>query len=379
MIGASGADRVLQVRTLVAALLLAEVALYAAGAGQQCTPQFPFRDGWFGADAGYSIPLASGQTLWLFGDSFVGTTKSKDRSGTTMVNSTIGISSCAPDGKFTIRYVWAGQDTQHPQAIFPPVRKQYKYWAMHGFTHGQDVYVALEMIRDRPDLSGALNWEGIGTRLVRIRNVERPFAEWKITYFDLYRGKVFPGIWIVKDAGYVYLFSPTDTGDSQHAPTFLTRFPEAALDAKPEQIKLDYLARDDSWKHVGPTGIDFGDAKRVMDDPFGAGSVWYEPTRKYWIAIGQDATFRSNQAVLRTAPALFGPWSPTSVIYRMPEANPNSHGWDKDTWCYAAMAHPEYERDSQTLITYTCNSSDFGKVVKNLEIYVPRAVYVDLP
>ena len=92
--------------------------------------------------------------------------------------------------------------------------------------------------------------------------MERPFAEWRITYFDLYRGKVFPGIWIVKDTGYVYLFSPTDTGDSQYAPTFLTRFPEAALDAKPEQIKLDYLARDDSWKPVGPTGIDFADAKR---------------------------------------------------------------------------------------------------------------------
>ena len=368
-----------QMRTLVGVLLLAETALCAAGAKQPCTLGFPFHDGWFGADGGYSIPLATGHTLWLFGDSFVGTSKNKNRSGTKMINSTIGISSCDRDGKFTIRYVWAGQGTRHPEAIFPPVPHQYKYWATHGFTHGKDVYVALTMIRDRPDISGAFNWEAIGTRLARIRNVERPFVEWRIDYFDLYRGKVFPGIWIIKDGGYVYLFSPTGTSDSQHSPTFLTRFPEAALDAGLAQIKLDYLARDDSWKPIGPTGIDFADAKHVMDDPFGAGSVWYEPDRKHWVAVGQDATFRSNQAVVRTAPTLFGPWSPPKVIYRMPEADPNTPGWDKDTWCYAAMAHPEYERDGRILITYACNSFDFGKLVRDLGIYVPRAVYVQLP
>jgi hypothetical protein len=366
-------------RILVRILLLAETAFCVAGAEQQCVPEFPFQNGWFGADGGYSIPLASGQTLWLFGDSFVGTSSNKNRVGTRMINSTIGVSSCDRGGKFTIRYVWAGQGTRHPEAIFPPVRQQYKYWTMHGFTHGKDAYVALEMIRDRPDSRGPFNWEGIGTRLARIRNVERLFAQWRIDYFDLYQGKVFPGIWIIKDRGYVYLFSPTDTGDSLHSPTLLTRFPEAALDAGLAQIKLDYLARDDSWKPVGPTGIDFADAKHVMDDPFGAGSVWYEPKRKQWVAVGQDATFRSNQAVMRTAPALSGPWSAPAVIYRMPEVNPNSRGWDKDTWCYAAMAHPEYERDDKILITYACNSFDFDKQVRNLGIYVPRAVYVHLP
>jgi len=57
--------------------------------------------------------------------------------------------------------------------------------------------------------------------LVRIRNVERPFAEWRIDYFDLYQGKVFPGRSFVREGEYVYLFSPTETGDAQHAPTFL--------------------------------------------------------------------------------------------------------------------------------------------------------------
>ena len=193
----------------------------ATGGPQSCQPEFPFREGWWGGDGGYSILLPSGQTLWIFDDSFVGTSKNKNRSGTRMVNSTVAFGSCDPEGKFNVRYVWGRQGTRHPQAVFPPVPNEYKLWTENGFTRGEDVYVALLMVRGRPDLPGAFSWEYIGTRLVRIRNVERPFAEWRIDYFDLYQGKVFPGRSFVREGEYVYLFSPTETGDAQHAPTFL--------------------------------------------------------------------------------------------------------------------------------------------------------------
>jgi len=117
-------------RPLITVLLLAGTTLSTQVAAQQCMPEFPFGHGWFGADGGYSIPLATGRTLWPFGDSFVGTSKTKNRSGTRMINSSTGISSCGSDGKFTIRYVWAGQSTRRPEAIFPATH-DYKYWAMH--------------------------------------------------------------------------------------------------------------------------------------------------------------------------------------------------------------------------------------------------------
>jgi hypothetical protein len=357
---------------------MAAITARAAGGQQSCLPEFPFREGWWGADGGYSILLTSGQTLWIFDDSFVGTSKNKNRSGTRMVNSTIAFGSCDPDGKFTVRYIWGGQGTRHPEAVFPPVPNQYKYWPENGFTHGKDVYVALSMVRDRPDLQGAFSWEFTGTRLARIRNADRPFAEWRIDYLDLYHGKVFPGQSAVRQDGYIYLFSPTETGDAQHAPTFLTRFRESSLDAASPKIELQYLAKDESWKPIPPRGIDFADAKAVMDDPFAANSVWFEPERKRWIAVGQNAVFRSNQAVVRTAESLTGPWSAPSLLYRIPDADP-ANGADKDTWCYQTLAHPEFRRGDQVLLTYACNSLEFGKLVKDLRIYVPKAVYVPLP
>ena len=63
-----------------------------------------------------------------------------------------------------------------------------------------------------------------------------------------------------------------------------------------------------------------------MDDPFAANSVWYEPQRKRWVAVGQNAVFRSNQAVLRTAESLAGPWIAPSLLYRIPTVQIRTRG-----------------------------------------------------
>src|SRR2546430_16976623 len=42
-------------------------------------PEFGYTDGWLGADDAYSIPLTSTESLWLFGDTFVGTAETKLR------------------------------------------------------------------------------------------------------------------------------------------------------------------------------------------------------------------------------------------------------------------------------------------------------------
>lgn len=365
-------------RRATAAILFVVAAVSAARAHPSCKPAFPISDGWWGADGGYSIPLQSGKTLWLFDDSFVGVVDSKSRVGTRMVSSTIGLGSCDEGGKFTVRYFWKGKGTGHPSAVFVPNLRRYKYWPEEGFVHGADVYVALTVIEKRPDIQGAFKWKPVGTLLARIRNVNRPFSGWKIDYFDLYRGKVFPGQSAVRRGGYIYLFSPSETGDAQHSPTFLTRFRESALDAVAPKIRLEYLAQDGSWKPVGTHGIDFSDARRVMNDPFAANSVWYETRWKRWVAVGQNPVFRSNQAVMRTAQNLEGPWSSPVQIYQIPDADP-ARGADKDTWCYQLLAHSEFRRGDDILLTYACNSLVFTKLVQDLRLYVPKAVFVRLP
>ena len=53
--------------------LSAQTALEAeTGTSQSRISFYPYRQGWLGGDAAYSVPLSPGRTLWLFGDTFIG-------------------------------------------------------------------------------------------------------------------------------------------------------------------------------------------------------------------------------------------------------------------------------------------------------------------
>ncbi len=340
-------------------------------ARQPCTPEFPYQDGWFGGDSAYSVPLSDHQSLWLFGDSFVGTAKAKDRTHAKMVTQTIGISTCDAQNYWSIRYYWGRQGQKDPAPVFVSGTKEYKYWVLDGFTYGGKAYVALSMVKDRPEVAGPFNWEYIGTRLARISNVERPPAQWKIEYFDLLRGKVYPGTAIAEDGDYAYFFALVER--QPHSPVILTRLPLAALGGP--AMNLEYLARDGGWKG----GVNADDAQVVMQDGASEMTVSYHRGLERWIAVSLESRFLSNKVILRTAPALTGPWSHPATIYEIPEMRRDYPLWDKDTWCYAAKEHKEFARESQVLITYACNSFNFSKLVANTKIYVPRAVLVPLP
>ena len=68
-----------------------------------CQPSFPFAQGWFGADAAYSIPLADGRDVWIFGDTLYGKERKVVGNDPTMVHNTIGISTCK-NGQWKIDY-----------------------------------------------------------------------------------------------------------------------------------------------------------------------------------------------------------------------------------------------------------------------------------
>ena len=354
-------------------LLLAVPALAQLNvAPQPCTPEFPYQGGWLGGDSGYSIPLSDRESLWLFGDSFVGGMKTKDRVHAKMVTQTIGFSNCDVQGRWTIRYYWAGHRHKDPMPVFVSGTRAYKYWVLDGFRHHGKIYVALTMIKDRPDIAGAFNWEAIGTRLARISDVEQPPAQWKIEYLDLFRGKVYPGTAIAVEGDYAYFFALAER-DPQHSPVILTRLSLAALEGP--AMNLQYLGKDGRWKDR----VNADDAQVVMEDGASEMTVSYHRGLKRWIAVSLESIFLSNRVILRTAPALTGPWSRPTTIYEIPEMRRDYPLWDKETWCYAAKEHKEFARENEILITYACNSFNFSKLVANTEIYVPRAVWVPLP
>ena len=59
-----------------------------------CTPSFPFKDSWWGADAAYSIPLPDGRSVWIFGDTLYGDRRVVEGNEPRMVRNSIGVSTC---------------------------------------------------------------------------------------------------------------------------------------------------------------------------------------------------------------------------------------------------------------------------------------------
>lgn len=340
-----------------------------------CRPQFPAADGWLGADASISIPIAAGQDLWIFSDTFVGKAGQTSRQGAQMVANSIAISSCDAQKGWTIEYHWRNKHSDSPQPFFRSYSDRYQFWPEDVFTHDGALYVALNKVGPRSDgpPDAFINFSILGTAMARIANYQTtPPEQWQIELLP-WSSVFVTDSWkcLVKDGAYLYVFVK-DKGKK----TFLTRFALAQL-ARPEEAS-EYLAMDGAWRK----GINPEDALPIMDDVISGsgGSVRYHEDLKQWVMI-HGPGFPEDRIVMHTAPALAGPWSPATTLMRTPEQDARLAGHDPDTFCYEGREHLQFYDPSRRalLITYDCNSASFAKVVANMDLYFPRTKAIAVP
>ncbi len=330
----------------------------------ECTPSFPYAQGWLGGDAAYSVPLDAQHSVWLFGDTFVGDPSMRTRSGSHMVSNSIAISTCR-DGIFDIHYYLPTQKSGAPRAFFDSATSAYRYWPMDGFVYNGSLYVALYQVVTKPE-GGPFGFEMRGVTLARIANPGNDPRHWSIEYVELASGKVvFPGVTAVVSPPWVYLFAVLADDAHPNHPLILARVALDHLDAPASAI--EYLAADGSWKR----GLNWRDARVVIDQGHTEMSVRYHPDIRKWIAVQQTPGLGTGMGV-RTAEHLAGPWSSFQSWFSMPEVPPPA---DERTFCYAAKEHIEFARDSsEMVITYACNSFDFAKLVADMSLYRPQVV-----
>ena len=359
----------------------APIFVHAQVAGR-CTPSFPFQNGWWGADAAYSIPLPGGRSVWIFGDTLYGDKRVVVGNEPRMVRNSIGISRCDDKGQWALQYVIRHGENGKPQDFFQarilrPRATNTWYWALDGFVHERDLWVTLLCIRNarvkKPD---GFDFETCGADLAKVSDLEADPQKWKVAYFPLVPNGVaaYPSASAVVDGAYVYLFALYEKGVR---PLLVTRIPLAGLDAAAGN--LQYLSKTGKWN----PGLKPEDAMPVMDHGATEMSVRYHPALKKWVAVMKSPDLASDAILLRIAPEITGPWSPGDVIYHIPEMQKNSPNYDKNTFCYAGKEHPEFEEpevdeSGSLLITYVCNTMNVPDLTTNLKIYVPKVVQLPL-
>jgi hypothetical protein len=354
-------------------LVLVAANARAQGVDARCTPDFPLQTGqalgWLGADAAYSIPLAGGRDLWIFGDTLYGPQRVVHGSDPLMVRNSIGVSTCR-GGHWTLNYTIRRDAQGKPADFFHAQHANTWYWALDGFRVGSDVWVTLLCIRATDDMSG-MGFATCGSDLAQIQSPGPDPQQWKISYFPLVADGVhaYPSAATVVDGRYADLFALDEQGSK---PLIAARVPLKGLDDP--QGNLEVLARDGRWVK----GFNPANAQAVMTPGTSELSIRYHPELKRWLAVMFDPTAFSPKILLRSAPAATGPWSEGQTIYSVPEMKPDAPGYDKDTFCYAGKEHPEFEH-GDLVFTYVCNTFSVPKLASNMSIYFPRVIRMPMP
>ncbi|MFZ0522349.1 MAG: DUF4185 domain-containing protein [Candidatus Acidiferrales bacterium] len=364
---------------LLAGLLCSPAELPAQAANHSTSqsrklPEFSYTEGWLGADDAYSIPLAPTESLWLFGDTFVGTTATTLRSqSATMVRNSIGISICRQGKPCTIRYFWQKRNDPKPRSFFDTGTDGLWYWPLDGFLSGKTLYVALLAVRNKPGAGAgdAFGFEIAGTRLATIDNPRARPEAWQIHIDDLTDAHLWAGVSLIADGDYVIWYTQVSMGEGKGFMTAM-RVPREKVGNPTGH--WEYLRKDSQWV----TGLAGNDAMHVIEQPISEMSVRYHPSIKKWLALSGGPEFPSPRAVVRSADSPIGPWSSPQTVYEFPEMKRDNPGYDKDTFCYAVKEHIEFT-DTEIALTYACNSMVVAKTMANMNIYRPRGVILELP
>lgn len=371
------------------ALCIAMFCLLGASARSQVLPLFPYENGWLGADAAYSIPLGSGKSVWLFGDTFVGGRAARTRAQRTgMPRNSIGISQC--DNKnCTMQYYWNRMYQPHPRAFFDIAGADW-FWPLDGFIVQGALHVVLEEMHAVG--TGAFGFGNSALILATIPNFHEPPARWKINYQKILSGdSAVPGVSVVagqsnfdpypKDpngAAWVYFFTLRKM--SKQSVIALTRLPVVSL-SRPAQSDgtWQYLSASDRWLPWTSPGVLPADAKTVLNYGYTEFTVRYHPEQARWVAVAPSTTLTEGRAVYSLAPALGGPWSAPQTLLQYPETKKGNPDNTPNVFCYAAKEHPEFETAGSLIFTYACNSMVEEEIFKNMDLYHPVVVTRPMP
>jgi hypothetical protein len=355
---------------------LSERKCYSASISAKCLPSFPYKDGWYGGDAAYSIKLDEKRTLWLFGDTFVSNEEGRqDRINMNIVfGTTLAISTCSADGVFKIQYYLKKKNGEYVSSF----GENECLWPQDPFKVNNTLYIPLLIVEATPEIEGPFKFKIVGHKIAKIRNfdVEDP-NRWVADYVDLSpaipRGiSAFATTSVVYN-NYIYYYplcnSATDV--SKIFGNMIARIPINKLNDPANA--LEYFTKDEIWEK----GLDPAKAKIILDAGVSELSVRYHADNRKWVAVYMSIKNNGDKLLYQVADRPEGPWSkPKALIEMIREVDLNSPQYDKNNFCYAGKEHIEFAKDRNLVVTYVCNSfEDFNKkrsfIRENLFLYRP--------
>jgi hypothetical protein len=337
-------------------------------AGASCFEAAAWRDAdrlfrgdphWVGADVASTVDLGDGRILWLFGDTWIDPSGTGTRRGARMVSSSVAIQTGTDPSTAAIAFSW-GRDGRGGPASFIPDPEGERLWFGTGVL--VDDRLVLFMSRIITTNTG-LGFESVGWTAFLVENPDAAPSAWQVRPLETPANPlgIDLGFAAVSRLGeYVYAFGSPNPIKSH--PIYAARWPV-------DEVRRGDLQHPEWWA---------GDLTGWVPDSSGAPrwplfeqgqselSIHRDPVTGQFLAVHTQG-FGAADVMVRSAPALTGPWTAPRMLYRPAEY------YLPDIMIYAAKAHPELS-GADLVVTYATNSFDFGRVAADSLLYYPRFV-----
>lgn len=309
---------------------------------------------WRGGDAAYSVPLADGRVLWLFGDSFVGVGDgTMGRGGRAMVRNSVAIQSTRDPANSTWSFHWRSGD-RDPAAFFPG-RDDTWLWPGPATSRGAELLLTFAQVKSSAQ---GLGFETVGSTALRIAETSGPPTDWTVEPIALPRAPQGAQLGLgahLQDAGFLYAFAPVEPGTHD---VFVAR---GLVEAdQPLDLRSLQWWSGEAWS--GDPQI----AQPVVRDLQTEFSV-SRVGQALWMVSTEG--FGAVEVVVRTASSPEGPWSAPRPVYRPPEFGRS------DVLVYSAKMHPHLQGAS-VVLTYNTNRTEFWDLAADPSVYFPRFVTI---
>jgi hypothetical protein len=342
----------------------------------QCLPVFPDNNGWYGGDGAYSIPLDKERTLWVFGDTFIANEEGrKDRIDMDVIlGTTLAISTCSATNEFKIQYYLKKKNEKFVSSF----GDNEWLWPQDPFIVNNILYIPLIAIVPGNKEGEVFNFKISGHKFARIKDFSAadPY-KWSMDYIDLTPSipaeiAAFATTSVVHDDYvYFYPFYAYSKDAVNILGNILARIPVNKIDNPVGAI--EYFTKDGTWQNnLNPARV-----KVVLEACVSELSVRYHAADKKWVAVYLSTQNKGDKLLYQFADELEGPWSePKALGVKVPEVDPRSTLYDKNSFCYAGKEHIEFSRNRNLVVTYVCNSaedmqSQTSFIRRNLFLYRP--------
>jgi len=302
-----------------------------------------YGDGWTGGDATYSVYLPDGRTVWIFGDTFLGTVnEDRSRPGTGLINNSFVVQ----DGD-QMTTLYTGTPSNAKALIIPP-EPGWWYWPTDGTVYMDTLQIMLSAFRST---GGGIF--GFAYAAIDIARFSLP----DLQLIDINRKILDPtiafGAAVMEgNDGYTYVYGVEKEGINKYL--HIARAANGDI--------------SDDWEYFNGTDwvSDISQSQRLMNDVSEQFGIFNYEGHNYMITHNH---IFGKQIYLWESPTPEGPWTFKNTVYCTPETG-------GDIWTYNSFVHPQFMENEELLVSYNNNSFNFGDLFRNADNYRPHFVRI---